>query len=37
MTVINLVDKRMNMPEIRLKARALGLVPGNLKKTDKPS
>ena len=27
-------EKRMGMPEIRMKARALGLTPGNMKKPE---
>ena len=34
MPATNKAAKRMNMPEIRMKAIALGLVPGKMKKTE---
>ena len=34
MTATKVADKRMTMPEIRTKAKNLGLIPGKMKKTD---
>ena len=34
MTATKVADKRMNMPEIKMKAQALGLNPGKMKKTE---
>ena len=34
MPATKIADKRMNIPEIRIKAKALGLSPGKMKKTE---
>jgi len=34
MASTKVAEKRMGMPEIRMKAQALGLTPGNMKKPD---
>jgi hypothetical protein len=33
-TKVKVTEKRQTMPEIRVKAKALGLSPGRMKKTD---
>jgi len=34
MPVTEVKEKRMNMPEIRMKAKALGITPGKMKKAE---
>ena len=34
MTATKVADKRMTMPEIKMKAKALGIIPGKMKKTE---
>ena len=34
MPATEITDKRMNMPEIKMKAKALGVIPGKMKKTE---
>ena len=34
MPTTKVADKRMGMPEIRIKAKALGITPGKMKKAD---
>jgi len=34
MPATKIADKRMNMSEIRMKAKSLGLTPGKMKKTE---